>query len=301
MRILLLASAIGLFLPFLNPVLVDYPGNTAWLVDLAAHWQWLFAAGALLCAATAMIVRRIWGLGGFLCLLPWLTATPVLPVAKAGPALAVATFNVHLDTRRLERLAPWLAAEKPDIVVLLEVSPALAKELQSLKDYPHQVLHPENSPFGMALLSRLPVISSAVVSDIDDIAHLEADVQFAGRVIGVTAFHPMPPLSAVLHERRNRQFRTLLEQCKNRQLPCVMAGDFNASPWSQAMQALAGSGWARASSLRPSWPQWGLGVIGIPIDQVLASPDWGLEESRVGADLGSDHLPVLVRLRLNRL
>jgi endonuclease/exonuclease/phosphatase (EEP) superfamily protein YafD len=40
------------------------------------------------------------------------------------------------------------------------------------------------------------------------------------------------------------------------------------------------------------------GVMGIPIDHVLASAHWRVVESQVGPDVGSDHFPVAVVLQL---
>jgi endonuclease/exonuclease/phosphatase (EEP) superfamily protein YafD len=38
------------------------------------------------------------------------------------------------------------------------------------------------------------------------------------------------------------------------------------------------------------------GVLGLPIDHVLVTPHWAVVARQVGPQLGSDHLPVLVRL-----
>lgn len=297
----LLGSGAGLLLPLLNPWLAHSGGTLPWLLDLAVHWQWLYLLGLIAGVAAVLRVNRRWAMLLLLAALPFVTASPGAPQLADGPALSVATVNLHLDTTDVEKLAPWLAAEQPDLVVLLEVSPRLAKALKTLKDYPFQLVHPEDSPFGIALLSRLPLATSAIVIGDDGIAHLEADVRFAGGVIAMRAFHPMPPLSPTFHQARNRQLAALIDPARAGALPQLVAGDFNASPWSQAMVGVPASGWRRATSLRPTWPAWGQGLLGIPIDQVLVSPGWGVESREVGPDLGSDHLPVMVRLRLARV
>lgn len=299
-RILLLACLAGLFLPLLAPLLRALVGESAptflWLLDLAVHWQWLYGLGLVLMAALLACRNRRW----LLCLpalaLPWLTASPAASEADTGEALNLAVANVHFSTRSTVRLQPWLEAEQADVLVLLEVSPALAKELRQLDAFPHQVVHAEDSPFGIALLSRHALHDARIVAGEDGIAHIEAGLVLGKQSVQLFAFHPMPPLSAADQHRRDRKLQQLIAAAGSR--PAVLAGDLNASPWSSAMQALEGTGWRRASSLAPTWPHWGLGVVGIPIDQVLASSAWGVESRRVGAALGSDHLPLSVRLRL---
>jgi endonuclease/exonuclease/phosphatase (EEP) superfamily protein YafD len=80
-------------------------------------------------------------------------------------------------------------------------------------------------------------------------------------------------------------------------------GDFNATPWSRPYRRLhngtgtcdtrAGYG-VQASYPADSW------LLRIPIDHVLASCNVGVRDRRIGPDVGSDHLPVIVDLVLPR-
>jgi endonuclease/exonuclease/phosphatase (EEP) superfamily protein YafD len=108
---------------------------------------------------------------------------------------AVASANVNLHSRNTQALATWLAQEKPDVVVLLEVSPAHAQGLRTLRDYPFQHIVAQDSPFGIAVLSRHPLQQIEVIEDAQGIAHIEAQLQWHGQPIGIIALHPMPPLS----------------------------------------------------------------------------------------------------------
>jgi endonuclease/exonuclease/phosphatase (EEP) superfamily protein YafD len=80
--------------------------------------------------------------------------------------------------------------------------------------------------------------------------------------------------------------------------PTVLAGDFNATPWSSAFSGLAEQGLHRATGLTASWPAQMKGIFGIPIDHVMVTSHWAMATSQTGLDLGSDHLPVLVGLSL---
>ena len=209
---------------------------------------------------------------------------------------AVASANVHLDSRNTQGLATWLAQEKPDVVVLLEVSPAYAQGLRTLRDYPFQHIVAQDSPFGIAVLSRHPLQQIEVIEDAQGIAHIEAQLQWLGQPIGIIALHPMPPLSPQYHSVRNAKLAALAKQAAASAIPTVLAGDLNATPWSSAFSGLAQLGLRRASGLAATWPAVLQGVLGLPIDHVLVTQHWAVVARQVGPQLGSDHLPVLVRL-----
>ncbi|MDD0843988.1 endonuclease/exonuclease/phosphatase family protein [Pseudomonas sp. Gutcm_11s] len=293
---LALCSLFGLLLPLLVKPLTGSHGTLPWLLDLASHWQWLFLAGLIITALTAAWRERRWLFALLAAPLPWLTASPVLPSGDDATPLTVASANVHLSSRDVGPLRDWLAQARPEVVVLLEVSPRYAQALQTLPGYPYRLVHADSSPFGIALLSSLPLDHPQIGQDERGIPHLRARLQLAGCSIALSAFHPMPPLSPDDHSSRDRQLRELLRASGDG--PALLAGDLNATPWSSAFAGLDALGWRRASGLAPTWPSLGAGVLGIPIDHVLASRHWRLLSSERGPDLGSDHLPVLVQLGL---
>lgn len=297
---LALLCLLGLLLPPLSHLLADSSGTLAWLIDLASHWQWLSLAGLLVFAGLASWRDKRWAV---LCLalpLPWLTASAPAPKGDPqAPVFSVASANVNLRSRSTQALAIWLAQEKPDVVVLLEVSPAYATGLRALGDYPFQRIVAQDDPFGIAVLSRYPLQQIEVIEDAQGIAHIEAQLQWHGRSIGIIALHPMPPLSPHYHRMRNSTLSTLAKQAAASGRPTVVAGDLNATPWSSAFSGLAQLGLRRASGLAATWPAALQGWIGIPIDQVLVSRHWAVVARQVGPQLGSDHLPVLVRLALS--
>jgi endonuclease/exonuclease/phosphatase (EEP) superfamily protein YafD len=210
---------------------------------------------------------------------------------------AVASANVNLHSRNTQALATWLAQEKPDVVVLLlEVSPAHAQGLRTLRDYPFQHIVAQDSPFGIAVLSRHPLQQIEVIEDAQGIAHIEAQLQWHGQPIGIIALHPMPPLSPQYHSVRNVKLAALAKRATASAIPTVLAGDLNATPWSSAFSGLAQLGLRRASGFTATWPAVLQGVLGPPNDQALVTQHWAVVARQVGPLLGSDHLPVLVRL-----
>jgi endonuclease/exonuclease/phosphatase (EEP) superfamily protein YafD len=138
-----------------------------------------------------------------------------------------------------------------------------------------------------------------VARDADGIPRIEAELALdARRHVKLTALHPMPPLSPHFHATRDQALRDLARSDNALDMPSILAGDLNATPWSTALSGLDALGWRRATGLRPTWPASGQGLLGIPIDHVLASRHWRVEGSSIGPDIGSDHRPTLVRLVL---
>jgi endonuclease/exonuclease/phosphatase (EEP) superfamily protein YafD len=293
-RWLLWPCGFGLALPLLNRLQPPTPGTIGWLFDLAAHWQWAYAtlwfALCLLCARRG----RRWLLLAPLAVLPLFTAAPMLPVAEDdGAALVVAAANVNVANRDPAPLAAWLRAQPVDVVMLTELTPGYADALsRALADlYPHRAFAPDDSPFGIGLLSRHPLRDIERRDSVDGIPALAADIAIDGTVVRVVAVHPMPPMTPHWHDERDRLLRGLAQRAAGK--PMVVAGDLNATPWSTAFAGAARAGLSRATGTRPTWPGR---HVGIPIDHVLASAHWRRGETARGPDIGSDHLPVRATL-----
>lgn len=315
---------LGLLLPWLSAVLVRHglqsglgePGTTAWLIDLAAHWQQLFAVGwivlLVLWCAIGESPRLQWlpllAVAGLI----WLSASPALPTARAaGPSpgtasLRIVVANVNVANRDPGRLIAWLRQHPGDVLVVPELNPAYAEALAAaLTELPHHSLHPvTGSAFGIGVYARMPLRDVVLAPDDDGIPALGATVDLDGRPVRVVAVHPMPPIATRWHGARDRLLHALASGAHpalgpDRNLPRLLAGDLNATPWSSALHLAADGGLRRATGLRGTWPaHWG-GYLGIPIDHVLGSAEWQVVSTRQGPDIGSDHAPIHVELRLS--
>ena len=302
-RLLTLACVFGLATPLLSEGLDGFSNTLEWIIDLASHWQWLYLAGLVLACTIVVFTDRRWALWLLVLPLFWLTASdPTSGMEhedfRNASVLSVASANVNLENRDAAPLVRWLAESKPDALVLQEVSPEYARELGALHDYPFRHLVLRNDPFGIAVLSRFPIVQVQTVEDDEGIEHIDALIDWNGKKIRLTAWHPMPPISQYDHTKRNLQLLALAKEAKASGQPAIVAGDLNATPWSIAFSNLDQAGLRRASGLTPTWPAVGRGWIGIPIDHVLVTSHWSVVEREVGPNLGSDHLPVIVRIAL---
>lgn len=291
----LIPCGFGLLLPLLNRLLPPSANTFAWLIDLAAHWQILYAPLWLaLCLLCAVRSRR-WLLLAPFALLPLWSVSARLPHEDGvAPALIVVAANVHVGNRNPVPLVAWLRAQPADVVVISELTPEYAEALvrQLGDDYPHRVLSPRSSPFGIGIVSQRVLYRTDVFRD-GGTQGVVATVRAGERTTRILAAHPMPPLAPEWHGKRDRLLTIAGETADT---PLIVAGDLNATPWSTALIGAGRHGLLRTTGFAPTWPSSGRGAIGIPIDHVLASRHWRLGTSSRGPDIGSDHYPVRIAL-----
>ena len=291
-------GVLGLLTPLISRFLADSDNTLIWLIDLAANLQWFHLGILVLGIAMSLRHSRRFLLAIVFIPLPWLTAAEKAPGnVNNGPELTIASANINFKNQDTDRLVSWIRKHKADIVVLLELSHDQALKVTTLKEYPFQQVNPDNSPFGIGVLSKLPF--AAVTVDWNNGSSLklptvEIIAEWDTRLIKVVAFHPMPPIAPEYHLARNRKLKEIVNESKQSGLPTVIAGDFNATPWSSALFNID---YKRATGIQSTWP---MQHFGIPVDQVLISEHWQVSESQVGTDIGSDHLPVISRVSLIR-
>jgi len=298
-RVLAILSLIGLMLPLASHAMPERWGTMAWLLDLATHWQWLYLGGLLLFGTIAAMADRRWAWLLLAAPMPWITASPAAPESLAsGQALSILSANLHLDNADARPLKALLESERPDVVVLLELSPDYARQLEGMRDYPYRHLAPEYSPFGIGLISRVPLGEARTLRGEDGVARIEARLMRGDHSAHLTAFHPMPPIKARFHARRNAMLREIVQTAQASGRPSLVVGDFNATPWSSALYGLNAMGFRRVGTLEGTWPS-PLGALGLPLDHMLASQHWTVDAYRVIDGMGSDHRAIVASLNIN--
>ncbi|MCA9672248.1 MAG: endonuclease/exonuclease/phosphatase family protein, partial [Myxococcales bacterium] len=173
------------------------------------------------------------------------------------------------------------------------------------KTHPHVVERAQRGNFGIALYSRLPILSSRIAKFSDpDLPSIVATLKLdARRSVRVIATHPVPPLhsreSAKLRDAHINKLADLASA--TRHLPLVVAGDLNATQFSPIFAKLLSRGRLRSArqghGVLPSWPT-SLWPMRIPLDHVLVNHRLRTLRVALGPDIGSDHLPLIARLGL---
>jgi endonuclease/exonuclease/phosphatase (EEP) superfamily protein YafD len=280
-----------------------------WPFELFAHFRVQYAAAALLLAGLLGWQRRAVPTVLALVLAGWhaLPGAQVLMAATpstgcAGPVVTVATANVLYSNSQREPLLDWLETRPADIVILQEVTEAWVRDLTARTAYPNKHLLPREDAYGIGVLSRWPLESVSLVDLAGDGLPSIAGVALVGtqrvRFLGVHTRWPVAPSLARL---RDEALHGAADLAQATDLPMVMLGDLNVTPDSPAFERLLHGGALRDAlagrEWRPTW-QADFWPLALRIDHILASPGMCVEQASVGPPVGSDHLPVLARLRL---
>ncbi len=279
-----------------------------WMFELVTHFR-LQLLAVQIPLLLALLWHRRWLVFAIIVPFTVLNAAAVAPywprtTAEMAAADAVQIMTVNLYHRNDEhaRFVELADREQPDLLLLLEYTPAWAAALQSIEaDYPYRIADPVTGPFGVALFSRLP-LTSATVTDLLGVPAIDARIERRpGDPVRFIGVHLRPPTSAREAGQRNAQLDLLGELAATEPGPLIVAGDFNTSPYSPVLAA-----WLERSNLTDArlgrgfgmtWPV-SLPVLGVPIDHVLVSEDFLVAAHYYGAAFGSDHYPVVTRLSL---
>ena len=291
-------------------------GYLGWLhpaFDSFSHFRIHLSVGLILLALPLLILRfRIEALFAAALGTTAIVSTTGLPamtgmtqVSASMPEAAtpravyrLLQLNLRYDNANPERALSLIGRVKPDVVTLNEVSAMWAEKLALLEAaYPHRLICPPPAYIGgAAILSRRPFSQGFEPRCDDRGAFGRVKIDFSGRAVEVAALHlgwpwpfeqpwQLPHLSAPLGEIGDT---------------AILAGDFNAAPWSETTRRVAADGGFRVlRGIGPTWLSYRLpeglrGVIGLPIDQVLVKGGILPVSLETIEPAGSDHLPVLL-------
>jgi endonuclease/exonuclease/phosphatase (EEP) superfamily protein YafD len=293
-----LATAMGFLAPWW-PV-ADMPNHFTPLV-LAVAVAGLallpFASRELAARRYARIALGL-GLAGVAAIntIPLLGSLATAAGAAQGTAdtLTVVSFNVFTKNRRLDEAARWLAEQDADVIVLQEMTGATREPMKRAlaAAYPH--VHDCNCN-DIVMYSRHPWIAAGSVPRTAEQPALSwVDLPdregHPVRIVGLRPRYMMQPEVYAAH------YDWLVRNVPKLGGRLILAGDFNAAPWSwQMMRLAAATGLRRHGTYALSWPSHLPVVL---IDNLLTTPDIKGVSFRTGPFLGSDHLPVVAKVAL---
>ncbi len=288
--------------------LLGLAGGRWWMFDLCNNFQAQYGGFQALCLLVLLgkrQFRRALLPALFLVLPGWQLAPYYLPRHAAGPPLArplrVVSFNVLFTNTRYADTVHWVQQTAPDIAFFPEVTPAWEAGLAPLKTtLPHCINHSQTHNFGFALFSKYPIVEQILVpSPVLGVAMVQVTLDIDGQQVIFVGMHPPSPLSAALSEARDTAYEELAKRLRNETRPVIVAGDFNATPWSHALRPLFEAGLRDTrlgSGFSATW-QRRIPFVAIPIDLILLSGPIHTHACWTGPDLGSDHRPVVADLQ----
>jgi endonuclease/exonuclease/phosphatase (EEP) superfamily protein YafD len=272
----------------------------------------LQAVAAVAAAALYAAAWRRWKLGAILAVVaaglalwPFVLGRRGDPVPE-GPARAELTLvyaNLYTRNGHHAEVVRRLLHGAPDVAGLLEVDSAWLESLEALRrELPHEITNPRRDNFGIALFSRYPITSGGLIGLTGGDHQIDVVLEGPTGPLRLMLAHPPPPVSRWGASENRSIHEELGRRAAEARHPLVLAGDFNATPWSPDLRGLiAAGGFQRPAlaSLRPTWPRTPLfPVLGIPIDHVLVRGRLRVSEMEHLALPGSDHLGIRVRLQL---
>ncbi len=243
---------------------------------------------------------------------------PLLPASgtatDTGTSIEIISFNFYPDNTQAEEAVAWIGAYAPDIIALQELPDDASIFAPLDAAYPYQVVDLERAE--SAIYSRYPIVDNDIIElPYSPAQRLTLDI--LGQQIVVYNVHVFMPLNdreadwTILRydeARRNADSEQLLAQIASETLPVILIGDLNMTEWSPMYHQFTNT---LTDAYRNS--SWGIGATwpagasedfagGYPrlfrIDYVWYTEPIEAVYAAVGANIGSDHLPLRVELAL---
>lgn len=211
-------------------------------------------------------------------------------------------LNLRYDNRTPKEVLSLIGRSGADVVTLEEVSHMWRRELSFIeKTFPYHQFCQRPGIGGVAILSRRPFLHPSTTKCLNRNTLAIATINFGGAAVDIVALHlgwPWPFDQPRQIEPITKTLQTKLGSS------AILAGDFNAVPWSATAERLAAAGgFTRLRHIGPSWlaqplPDWLRRTVGLPIDNVFVKGRITAVQTKRLESVGSDHLPVLVEFSI---
>ncbi len=281
-------------------------GRFWWLLDVCSHfrlqyallsipvlailsylraWRWALVAGIVLTLNASLIVPLYWGGSD--------------DIEDTGPMLHLVVFNAKYNNASFTEIANYLADADADVVILIEATPGMREVVERVLPSYRAFGETRADAFGMLSLSRLPVKSQETLHFADsELPAIALDVEKDGEQFSILGLHTMPPVGSKNAALRDAMMREASDWARTN-VNVIIAGDFNATPWSFVFVDMLERGMLhnsqRGFGLQTSWPSQ-LWPMSIPIDHCVHAGSLRTVRRSVGPFLGSDHRPLHVTI-----
>jgi len=283
----------------------------SWIIDILSHFPVQYALFAFILLVICLWKKTI-SLALFAGFLLAFNINVLLDFGKYAQAarqeygtFKVYSANINKSNRNFSKLVPELMRSEADILLLLEITEKNIKPLTSLiQTYPYHVinLNVGFSGTGTILMSKFPILNYEITkySEFGNML-ISAMLELNNHKVIFYGTHFPRPTNILEFSARSMQITALARQISKQQLPVILAGDFNETPYSPVFKNLlkisglrdsrTGFGW------QPTWPTY-FPLLWIPIDHILVSPNIQVHKRTSGSHIGSDHYPVLAELSI---
>jgi endonuclease/exonuclease/phosphatase (EEP) superfamily protein YafD len=283
--------------------------RVSWVFESATLFRLQYAAVLLVAGVLALALRRPWlALAGLVLaavniavIAPWQDAS--LATASTGsPSLRIVSLNVEAGNHRYDELGPLVARLRPDVLGLMELTPAWARaaEHASRRVRPRRLV-PQPGAYGMGLLSDVrPTAVRARRFPADGPTTLVARFRIQRQPVTFVLVHVHTPFAGSVHARELSALAAARPSFGPRLIVC---GDFNTVPWAAQFEdfghAASLTDVFRGAWHTHSWPSWSP-ALGALIDHCLISDGLAVRDRSFGPSIGSDHLPLVLDVAIER-
>lgn len=297
--------------------LASFLPTTNWLIEILANFQLQYAWAFLFLIVCMILLKKpIWValitagfLINFITILPFYfqPAVQANPNERAGQPVSVMHVNINYQTTDFLPLQKLVSEINPDILVVVELPTINYQKVESLlPEYTTRFHIPGRARLGMAFFIKPQIkatFDKIYFSQYQDYPSIVAQlVDQVGQTYSFALIHPPPPITEKTQVIRNEILSGAALWAAAQANPTVILGDFNATSWSKVFQDMLVNGKLTDSrlgnGLQPSWPEFLPEIFRIPIDHVLVR-DLAVVDRQILPDVGSDHLPVLIKITPN--
>lgn len=306
----LLAICLGFYwVPFYLTLSIWGVSETvAQAIDSLGQFRMYFLAFFLLASTVfAVYGRRLLAVSGFLgSMVECIFLTSYFLQNFKAPAVTsemthkikVYQHNIRYDNKKIADFISYVQIEKPDVLLLQEVSSPNEKQMEILKEiYPTFETCSFMPVIGkVAVISRFSMIEG---SKSCEEGHINIKVRaFDGQIINLSSIHLYWPFPFSQME----QVMGFVSKFPKDHL--ILGGDFNSVPWGLSLAKIREHTGAIHTpglriTLRRSFHK-SLGLLYLPIDHVLSTAEFVPTGVEVGSSYGSDHVSTTVEFLYRR-
>jgi endonuclease/exonuclease/phosphatase (EEP) superfamily protein YafD len=292
--------------------LAAFGGQWVWWLDVLANFRAQYVVALALFGLVIMMSR--WKKTGYVVLgVALVNLIVVLPLYIGSPAEArveadtirVMSFNLLSDNERYSDVIEYVSSVDPDLVFLHEASRPWEVAVESA-DLEYEIIRPRSDDliFGTLVLVRgqgVTAVSHGFAASAPRAVSLQYTPFGWEQPLAVLSTHPLAPTDQERADLRDAQLAFAGEWASGQAGAHIVAGDFNATPWSSPFRRLMGAADLINSQtgfgLQPSFPTTSNLLLRVPIDHLLHSDELEVTSRQLGPALGSDHFPLVVDLQ----
>lgn len=297
---------IGIFLAsFLPHIFPNY-----WLTDIFSHFKLQYIILLLMLLLGVFFnKKRIFSVLLIVILIGW-NSWFILPLYLENPgqnktsthSISILSINLLASNTNYLEVKNLIREKDADVLILLELSPQWENQMEKLYEiYPYRLMYPQKNNFGIGFLSKEPITSKLIIFGNNFPPSILGQLRVDDQLISILATHPVPPVNQDMFELRNLQLKKIAKFRHRYKENFIVIGDLNTTSYSLHFRQLL-----KASGLRDSRKGFGIAStwpvdfypLRITLDHCLISKNLQIINRNTERDIGSDHLPIFVKIGL---